>query len=58
MLASRLKNRPQISTEGLSAYVDAVELAFGSEVDTDRLSRTTRAMAASIIRKDTTAHRK
>jgi IS1 family transposase len=32
-VASRIKNRPQISTDGLSAYVDAVELAFGSEVD-------------------------
>jgi IS1 family transposase len=31
--ASRLKNRPQISTDGLAAYVDAIELAFGSEVD-------------------------
>lgn len=30
---SRIKNRPQISSDGLKAYVDAVELAFGSEVD-------------------------
>lgn len=32
-VASRLTNRPQISTDGLRNYVDAVELAFGSDVD-------------------------
>lgn len=32
-VSKRIKNRPQISTDGLKAYVDAVELAFGSEVD-------------------------
>jgi len=32
-VASRIKNRPQISTDGLRAYVEAVENAFGSEVD-------------------------
>jgi IS1 family transposase len=32
-VASRLKNRPQISTDGLRAYVEAVEQSFGSEVD-------------------------
>jgi IS1 family transposase len=32
-IASRIKNRPQISTDGLRAYVEAVENAFGSEVD-------------------------
>ncbi len=32
-VASRLKNRPQISTDGLKAYVEAVEQSFGSEVD-------------------------
>ncbi len=32
-LASRIKNRPQISTDGLRAYVEAVENAFGSQVD-------------------------
>lgn len=32
-VASRLKNRPQISTDGLAAYVEAVENAFGSAVD-------------------------
>lgn len=32
-VASRLKNRPQISTDGLRAYVEAVENAFGMDVD-------------------------
>jgi IS1 family transposase len=32
-VASRLKNRPQISTDGLKAYVEAVEQSFGSDVD-------------------------
>jgi len=32
-LASRLKNRVLISTDGLSAYVDAIERGFGGEVD-------------------------
>jgi IS1 family transposase len=32
-VASRMRNRVQISTDGLRAYVDAVEKAFGSDVD-------------------------
>ena len=32
-LASRLKNRVQLSSDKLSAYVDAVEIGFGAEVD-------------------------
>jgi IS1 family transposase len=32
-LASRLKNRVQLSSDGLPAYVEAVELAFGADVD-------------------------
>jgi IS1 family transposase len=32
-VASRIKNRPQISTDGLRAYTEAIEQAFGSEVD-------------------------
>jgi IS1 family transposase len=32
-IASRLRNRPQISTDGLRSYIEAVENAFGSEVD-------------------------
>lgn len=32
-LASRLSNRVQLSSDGLKAYVEAVEQGFGSEVD-------------------------
>jgi IS1 family transposase len=32
-IASRLRNRPQISSDGLRSYIEAVENAFGSEVD-------------------------
>jgi len=32
-LAARLKNRVQISSDGLKAYIEAVEKAFGTEVD-------------------------
>jgi len=32
-VASRLENRPQISTDGLSVYADAIEDAFGMDVD-------------------------
>ena len=32
-LASRLSNRIQLSTDGLKIYVNAVEAAFGSEID-------------------------
>lgn len=32
-VASRLKNRVQISADALRAYVDAVEMAFGANVD-------------------------
>jgi IS1 family transposase len=32
-LASRLAVRPQITTDGLGAYVNAIDMAFGGEVD-------------------------
>jgi IS1 family transposase len=32
-VASRMKNRVQISTDGLRAYVEAIEKAFGGDVD-------------------------
>jgi IS1 family transposase len=32
-LAGRLANRPQITTDGLKVYLDAVDAAFGGEVD-------------------------
>jgi IS1 family transposase len=36
-LASRMKNRIQLSSDSLGAYVQAVELAFGCEVDYGQL---------------------
>lgn len=32
-LASRLANRVQLTTDGLKAYLEAVEAAFGSDID-------------------------
>lgn len=32
-LRSRLEDRPQISTDGLRAYIEAIEAAFGGDVD-------------------------
>ncbi len=32
-VAGRVKNRMQISTDGLSAYENAIEMAFGGDVD-------------------------
>ena len=32
-VAKRIENRPQISTDGLSVYADAIEDAFGANVD-------------------------
>lgn len=32
-VASRLKNRVQLTTDGLKAYLDAVDEAFGTEID-------------------------
>lgn len=39
-LAGRLHNRVQISTDGLSAYVDAIERGFGMEVDYGQIVKT------------------
>jgi IS1 family transposase len=39
-LAGRLSNRIQISSDGLAAYPDAVERAFGSEVDYGQIVKT------------------
>jgi IS1 family transposase len=39
-LASRLKNRVQLSSDALRAYVDAVELAFGADVDYAQIIKT------------------
>ncbi len=39
-VASRMKNRLQISTDGLSAYVAAIEQAFGGDVDYGQIVKT------------------
>lgn len=39
-VASRLSNRVQISSDALRAYVDAVELAFGANVDFAQIVKT------------------
>src|SRR5215213_2114951 len=39
-LAGRLKNRIQLSSDALAAYVDAVELAFGADVDYGQVVKT------------------
>jgi IS1 family transposase len=39
-LAGRLTMRPQLSSDGLAAYTDAVERAFGSEVDYAQIVKT------------------
>jgi IS1 family transposase len=39
-VASRMKNRVQISTDGLSAYVEAIEKSFGADVDFAQIVKT------------------
>jgi IS1 family transposase len=39
-IASRMKNRVQISTDGLKAYVDAIENSFGADVDFAQIIKT------------------
>jgi IS1 family transposase len=39
-VASRMKNRLQISTDGLAAYVAAIENAFGADVDYGQIVKT------------------
>jgi len=39
-VASRMKNRVQISTDGLRAYVEAIEKAFGTDVDYAQIVKT------------------
>jgi len=38
-LASRLKNRVQLTTDGLHAYLVATDSAFGTDIDSARLTR-------------------
>jgi IS1 family transposase len=46
-LSSHLKNRVQLSTDGLRAYVEAVELAFGADVDYGQIVKTYAAVETS-----------
>jgi IS1 family transposase len=39
-VAARMKNRVQISTDGLRAYVEAIEKSFGAEVDFAQIVKT------------------
>jgi IS1 family transposase len=39
-VANRMKNRVQISTDGLRAYVEAIESAFGKDVDYAQIVKT------------------
>ncbi len=39
-VASRMRNRVQISTDGLRAYVEAIEKAFGADVDYAQIVKT------------------
>ncbi len=46
-LRARILNRPQITTDGLSAYVDAIERAFGINVDYAMLQKEYAAVAGN-----------
>lgn len=39
-VAGRMKNRVQLSSDALSAYVDATERAFGADVNYGRIVKT------------------
>ena len=39
-VADRMKNRVQISTDGLRAYVEAIDWAFGGNVDYGQIVKT------------------
>ena len=39
-VAGRMRNRVQISTDGLRAYVEAIEKAFGADVDYAQIVKT------------------
>ena len=39
-VAARMNNRVQISTDGLRAYVDAIEASFGADVDYAQIVKT------------------
>lgn len=56
-VASRLKNRVQVSTDALGAYVQAVEQAFGANVDYAQIVKVfeDQSADAEVIRMDKTA---
>lgn len=56
-VALRLKNRVQVSTDALGAYVQAVELAFGANVDYAQIVKVfeDQSADAEVIRMDKTA---
>ena len=56
-VASRLRNRVQLSTDAMSAYVEAVELAFGPDVDYAQVVKVYESEAADarVIRMDKTS---
>jgi transposase-like protein len=39
-LASRIKSRPQVSSDALASYSDAIDQGFGSEVDYGQVVKT------------------
>ena len=49
-VAGRMKNRLQISTDGLAAYVAAVEKAFGGDVDYGQIVKTYGAQEVNGVR--------
>jgi IS1 family transposase len=57
-VAARLKNRVQVSTDSLAAYVQAVEKAFGSNVDYAQIVKVfeNHSEDAEVIRMDKTAY--
>jgi IS1 family transposase len=46
-LSSRLKNRVQLSSDGLRAYVEAVEQSFGADVDYGQIVKTYAAIEST-----------
>lgn len=39
-LSTRLKNKPQITTDGMKSYAEAIEMAFGTDVDYGQIVKT------------------
>ena len=51
ILASRLKNRIQLTTDGYKIYLEAVENAFGGEIDYAMLVKVYESMPSNEQRK-------